>query len=188
MTPQGRATNDGNAAGSSGRGEPAFLAVGRLRRPHGLKGEMQMDVLTDFPERLKKGLKVYVGPEYTLHTFRSIRPQPPMLLVAFEGLDSPEAIGDLRNRLVFVSVESLPPLEEGEYYHHELLGLTVVDEEGQVLGLLTDILETGANDVYIVQPESGPEILLPGTDEVILEIDLSARQMKVHLLPGLLNE
>jgi 16S rRNA processing protein RimM len=188
MRPPDISPNQDNAAGSSGRGEPAFLAVGRLRRPHGLKGEMMMDIITDFPERLKRGVTVYVGPDYSTMSLRSVRTHDRVLLVAFEGLDTPEAISELRNQMVYVSSEGLPPLDEGEYYHHELIGLTVVDEEGNVLGTLTDILETGATDVYIVQPESGPEILLPGSDEVILDIDLDAGQMRVHLLPGLLNE
>lgn len=66
------------------------------------------------------------------------------------------------------------------------MGLEAVDEQGKILGRVTDILSTGSNDVYIVQPESGPEILLPATEEVILKIDLEQGIMQVHLIPGLL--
>jgi 16S rRNA processing protein RimM len=188
MTSTESPSDQDRSAGSSSRGEPAFLAVGRLRKPHGLKGELQMDVMTDFPERLKRGVTVFAGKEYSPLTLRSVREQNRLLLVAFEGYDSPEAVGELRNQMVFVSAAGLPALEEGEYYHHELLGLKVVTEEGRLLGTITDILETGANDVYVVRPESGPEILFPGTDEVILDIDLEQGVMQIHLLPGLVDE
>jgi 16S rRNA processing protein RimM len=175
-------------AGSSSRGEPAFLAVGRLRKPHGLKGELQMEVITDFPERLKRGVTVHVGSDYIPKTIKSVRTQNQLLLVAFEGCESPEAASDLRSQLVFVPSAGVPSLEEGEYYHHQLLGLIVMDEDQRLLGTITDILETGANDVYVVTRDSGPDILFPGTDEVILDIDLVAGVMKIHLLPGLLDE
>jgi 16S rRNA processing protein RimM len=77
---------------------------------------------------------------------------------------------------------------KSEYYHHELLGLQVFTEDGQHLGRLAEILETGANDVYLVKPEVGPEILLPAVDDVILSVDLNEKKIVVHLLPGLLGE
>jgi 16S rRNA processing protein RimM len=79
-------------------------------------------------------------------------------------------------------------LPEGEHYHHELLGLQVFSDEGQLLGALTQIMVTRANDVYIVRSDTGSEILLPAIESVILEIDLEQGKMVVHLLPGLLSE
>lgn len=162
------------------------MAVGKLRRPHGVHGEIIMDVLTDFPERLKPGRKMLVGDRRLPVQIRSVRGHDQALLIAFKGYDTPEQAGELRNQILYATAADQPPLEEGEYYHHQLIGLTVFDEQGNLLGELAEIMETGANDVYVVRPESGHEILLPAIDEVILEINLEKKSMSVHLLPGLI--
>jgi 16S rRNA processing protein RimM len=177
-----------NAPGSQGGEAPAFLAVGRLRKPHGVRGEITMEVMTDFPERLQKGLTLFVGPDHTPKIIRSIRSHDKLMLVAFEEHHTPEDVGEMRNQFAYVSSADRPPLEEGEYYHHELIGLTVVDEDGQLLGKIVEILETGASDVYIVRSDAGPEILLPDIPDVVLDINLAEGLMRVHILPGLLNE
>jgi 16S rRNA processing protein RimM len=164
--------------GSSALGEPVFLAVGMLRRAHGLKGEMLMDVWTEFPERLRAGKRVYVGEQHTPHRIRSARSMGTMRLVHLEGLNAPEDAVDFRNQVMYVRADELPRLPEGRYYHHELIGMTVVNEAGQVLGILSQILETGANDVYVVNGAGG-EMLLPAIQEVILSVDVAQRQMQV---------
>ncbi|MGE5222336.1 MAG: ribosome maturation factor RimM [Omnitrophica WOR_2 bacterium] len=186
MTPRRIALEKPNAAGSPPSGEPAFLAVGKLRRPHGVHGEMLMEVLTDFPERLKKGATLYIGDEHQPLKLASLRWHNQGMLVTFRGVDTPENAGELRNLIAYVQSKDRPPLDEGEYYHHQLLGLKVYDEEGAILGEVTQILETGANDVLVVQPESGAEILLPALDSVILEVNLEEAKMRVHVLPGLI--
>lgn len=177
--------------------EPAFLVVGKLRRPHGLHGEILMDVITDFPERLRRGVKVYVGEEKRPMYIRSRRMHRTALLIALEGHNTPEEAGELRNQLVFVSASDRPPLPEGEYYHHQLLGLRVITDEGQELGGLHEILSTGANDIYVVRPQPGAggistrptaDILLPAIEPVILQVDLERGEMLVHMLPGLLPD
>ncbi len=167
--------------------EPLYLAVGKLRRPHGVRGEIRMDVLTDFPERLRPGLVVYVGPRRLPLRLQSVRQHNDMLLVAFEGYLDRDRVGLLRNMLVCVPAAEATPLPDGEFYYHQILGLTVVTDEGKTLGKIAEIMETGANDVFIVQPEDGgQELLLPDTDEVVLAIDLDAGVVTVHLIPGLL--
>ena len=179
--------NRGQPAGSSTTGEPEFLVVGKLHRPHGVRGEIVMEVVTDFPERLHTGMVVYVGEDHQPQHVASLRPHDLVLLISFSGYDTPEDIGRLRNQTVYVRTEDRPALAEGEYYHHQILGLKVIEENGNALGILTDILETGANDVYIVQPAGGGrEILLPAISEVVREIDLEQGTMTVHLLPGLI--
>jgi len=175
-------------AGSPLEDEPAFLVVGKLRRPHGVHGEIVMEIFTDFPERLRPGVVVFVGDQYQPLRIRSRRPNGGTLLVAFDGFLNPESAGELRNKLVYVRADDRPPLPDGEYYHHQLLGITVVSDEGQVLGKLVEILTNPANDVYVVQPEAGREILLPALKSVILNVDLAQSRMQVHLLPGLLPE
>lgn len=185
MTPERHPDNQ--VTGSSQARKPVYLAVGRLRRPHGVKGEIIMDVLTDFPERLQVGGLLYAGEAYQPLRIRSIRPHDKVLLMAFEGMHTPEIVGELRNQILYVSAADRPPLPAGEYYHHQLIGLRVIDEVGNSLGLITGILETGgANDVYLVAGQDDRELLLPDIEEVVLSINLEAGEMRVHLLPGLL--
>lgn len=158
--------------GSLPLGEPVFLTIGLLRRSHGLKGDVIMDVYTDFPERLLPGKTVFVGENHRPLVIRNIRPANKELLIGFEGYTDPESTKDLRNQLVFVTVSELPTLPEGEYYHHQLIGLRVVNKLGQTLGVLDQILETGANDVYVVKAPGGSEILIPAVDDFILEVNL----------------
>jgi 16S rRNA processing protein RimM len=177
-----------DATGSPPPGEPVFLAVGRLRRPHGVRGEILMDILTDFPERLRPGITLYAGSEHQALHLTHCRWHSKALLMSFEGYHTPEDVGELRNRILYVSAADRPPLPEGEYYHHQLIGLQIVDEAGKSLGRLTEILETGANDVLVVRPPVGAEILLPLIDPVVLKIDLERQEILVRLLPGILNE
>jgi 16S rRNA processing protein RimM len=173
-------------AGSPTIGEPEYLVVGFLRRPHGVKGEILMDVHTDFPERLKTDLTVFVGERYQPMVIAGRRLHAAGLLVRFRGIKSPEEAGLYRNTWVYVPAANRPELPEGEYYHHQLIGLNVVTDEDHDLGTLMDILETGANDVYVVRAADGSEVLLPAIPPVILDVKLADRQMRVHLLDGLI--
>ncbi|CAG0997039.1 Ribosome maturation factor RimM [Anaerolineales bacterium] len=166
-------------------GEPVHLAIGFLRRPHGVQGEIIMDIHTDFPERIKSGRKVLVGEKHQPLMLDTVRPHADGLLVSFHGVDTPEDAGKFRNQWVYVKATEVPPLPEGQRYQYELIGLDVVDDAGNSLGKLVEILETGANDVYVVRDESGKEILLPVIPSVILNRDMDRRLLTVHLLDGL---
>lgn len=173
-----------NTSGSPD-GEPVYLAVGFLRRAHGVRGEIILDLHTDFPERLKSGRKLWVGEEHKPMELASVRPHAKGVLVKFKGIEGPEEAGQLRNQWVYVKASDVPSLPEGKLYQHELFGFEVVDESGNALGQLVEILETGANDVYVVRNEAGKEILLPAIPSVILEVDSARRVMRVHVLEGL---
>ena len=173
-----------NAPGSPD-GEPVYLTVGFLRRPHGLQGEIIMDLHTDFPERMKSGRKLLVGEEHQPMTLTSVRPHQSGLLVKFKGVETPEDAGLLRNQWIYVKASDVPPLPEGQIYQHELIGFSVVDENNNPLGELAEILETGANDVYVVVGSDGKELLLPAIPSVILELDADRRLIRIHLLEGL---
>ena len=172
-------------AGSPSNGEPLFLVVGKLRKPHGLNGEIRMEVITDFPERLKPGVSVFVGDEHHPMCIHSRRWHNRLLLITFEDINNPESAANFRNQMVYVRADDRPPLPDGNFYHHQLLGLDVVSDQGEQLGQLVEILETGANDVYIVRPITGPDLLIPAIDKVVTEINLEAGLMKVHLILGL---
>lgn len=173
-----------NAPGSPD-GEPVYLAVGFLRRAHGLHGEMIMDLHTDFPERLRGGRKLFVGEEHKPMTLSGVRPHAKGVLVRLKGIETPEEAGQLRNQWVYVKATDVPSLPEGKIYQYELFGFKVEDEQGVSLGELVEIIETGANDVYVVRDSNGHEILLPAIPSVILDLDPVRRFMRVHLLAGL---
>jgi 16S rRNA processing protein RimM len=178
---------DANAKNTgSPNGGPLYLSVGFLRRPHGVQGEIIMDLHTDFPERMKKGRKLFVGEDHKPMTLADVRPHQSGLLVKFKDIDTPEVAGLYRNLWVYAQTKDVP-LPEGRHYKHELLGIKVVDESDKLLGALVEILETGANDVYIVRDDSGKEILLPNIPSVILDLDIDRGFLKVHLLDGLVD-
>ena len=173
-----------NAPGSPD-GEPVYLVVGFLRRAHGVRGEMIMDLHTDFPERFQSGRELVIGEDRRPMTLSSVRPHAKGMLVKFNGVETPEAAGQFRNQWVYVKATDVPDLPEGKLYQHELFGFHVIDENGDSLGELVEILETGANNVYVVRDDKGKELLLPAIPSVILEIDEERRVMRVHLLEGL---
>jgi 16S rRNA processing protein RimM len=175
-----------NTSSGSPEGEPVYLTVGFLRRPHGVQGEIVMDLHTDFPERLKRGKKLLVGEERKSLIVEGVREHQKGVLIKFNGVETPEAAGQLRNQWVYVKASDVPPLPEGQIYKHELIGFQIVDESENLLGKLVEIIETGANDVYIVRDDSGHEILLPAIPSVILDRDTARRLMRVHLLEGLI--
>jgi 16S rRNA processing protein RimM len=107
------------------------------------------------------------------------------MLIKFKTIDTPEDAGQYRNQWTYAKTKDLPPLSAGQHYQHELLGMNVLDEDGNLLGTLSEVVETGANDVYVVRDDSGKEILLPDIPSVILDLDFDRRMMKVHLLEGL---
>ncbi len=110
------------------------------------------------------------------------------MLISFPGIDTPEQAAELRNQLAFVRAEEIPPLPDGEFYQHQLLGLRVVSEDGLQLGQIEGIIETGANDVFIVRQLNNAELLLPNISEVVLDVDLAQGEILVHLLPGLMPD
>lgn len=187
MAPRKIAKNTGSGSPSSG--EPEYLVVGSLRRAHGVHGEMVMEVLTDFPERLKPRTQVFVGAQHQPLLIEGARPHGEGMLIKFEGVDTPEVAGLHRNELVYVTAADRPALPEGHYYEHQLIGFAVVeDDSGQTLGALSEIMHTGANDIYVVTTPGGREVLLPVIASVVLRLDASKREIRVHLLPGLIED
>jgi 16S rRNA processing protein RimM len=165
--------------------EPEFLVVGRILRPHGVRGELRMQVITDYPERLAEREMLYVGPTHEPHRLIGVRSHHHLTLLKFEGVTDREAADAYRDMLVYVSMADAVPLEPGEFYLFQLVGLRVITADGQELGRVVDVLETGANDVYVVRGETD-EMLLPDIPEVVLDVDVEAGQMQVQLIEGLI--
>jgi len=173
-------TPNESSTGSPKPGEPVFVALGFLRRTHGIRGELIMDVLTDFPERLRPNRPVYLGEEHIPHRLGTVRMANKVMLVSIKGYENPEEAARFRNCHVYVRVDQLPRLPEDSYYYHELIGIHVVDEQGKGLGVLESIIETGANDVYVVRAGDGSEVLLPAIADVVLTVDLERAEMVVR--------
>ncbi len=186
--------SDTNRRGSGGGQdpEPSYVVVGQVRRPHGIGGEVRVEILTDYPERIAQHEALYLARPDTpddveRYEVESVRPHKGILLVKLGGCDDRDAAEELRGMLVQVPLEEAVPLEEGEYYHFQLEGMDVEAETGEWLGRVGEVLRGGAHDVYLVRGPRG-EVLLPAVEDVILEIDLEARKMIVHLLPGMVEE
>ena len=175
-----------NNAGSP-NGESVYLAIGFLRRAHGVQGELIMDLHTDFPDRIKDGRKVYVGERHEAFTLGGARLHANGMLVRIRGFETPEAVARFRNQWVYVKSSEVPALPVGKHYKYELVGLSVEDDGGNLLGEIVEIFETGANDVYVVRNSTGKEILLPAIPDVVLETNMPEKRMKVHLLDGLVD-
>ena len=150
-----------------------------------MRGELRAEILTDFPERLAEMEAVYIGPQHRRYTLAGVRFHQGAMLLRVEGCESRNEAESLRGALVEIPIDQAAPLAEGEYYHFQLVGLTVVSDEDEPLGEIVEVLSPpGANDVYVVHGPRG-EILLPAIKDVVLEMDFEARRMIVHLLPGL---
>jgi 16S rRNA processing protein RimM len=170
--------------GSGRRPEPHYLAIGRVVRPFGLRGELKVQLMTDYQEQLGRLRTVYLGPEALPWTIEAIRFQKSAALFKLIGCDDRTAAEALRGALVQISRKDAVPLAENEYYEHQIVGMTVVEEDGTLLGRVVEIIRTGANDVYVVHGPDG-ELLLPAIESVILEIDLDIDRMVVHVMAGL---
>lgn len=151
-----------------------------------------MEVLTDYPERLVEHQYLYLAPprapgDVKRHPLESVRPHKGILLIKLGKVDDRDAAEELRGMLVQVPLEDAVPLEEGEYYHFQLLGMDVTTDAGEWLGRVAEVVAAGAHDVYVIHGPRG-EILLPAIEDVILKLDTESEEMVVHLLPGMLEE
>lgn len=179
--------NSNTSTGSSPLDEPVFVVIGKFRRPHGIRGEIRMTVLTDYPELISPGQVIYAGDRYKTYTIKGVRWHGGDMLVSLKELPDRTAVEIFRNIMVYMKSEDMPELPEGEYFIHELIGMKVITDQDENLGVLKEILITGANDVYLVETQEGKELLLPATEEVVLDIDQESRQILVHIIPGLLD-
>jgi 16S rRNA processing protein RimM len=174
---------------SSGSRQPElrYLAVGKIVRAHGLRGEVSVAVLTEFPERFETTEWVYLGNEFEATPYRleSYRWHKDNVLLTLAGVTNRTQAEALRGQLVQVPLEEAVALPEGSYYLYQLIGLQVKTVEGEFLGIITSIMETGANDVYVVQNQ-GRELLLPAIPDVIKTIDLANGLMVVQVIEGLI--
>lgn len=166
-----------------------MLRVGVITSTHGIRGEVKVFPTTDDVNRFKKIKKVFleVGKEYKELKISSVKFFKNMVIIKFEGLNNINDVERFRQLSLYVTREDAVKCEEGEYFIADLIGLQVVTDTGETLGILKDVLQTGANDVYIVEMENKKEVLLPAIKDCILNVSLEENKMEVHVLEGLLD-
>lgn len=153
-----------------------------MRAPFGVRGELAVELLTDFPTRFEPGAALWAaGREYRVH---GARPHRGGVLLDLRGIQSRLQAEQFRGLLLEVPEHELAPLEEGHYYRFQVIGMEVVDREGRALGRVAEVLETGANDVYIVRDAEG-DLLVPAIDSVVERVDVGTGRMVVDLPAGL---
>lgn len=165
--------------------------VGKIVNTHGIKGEVKVLSHTDFPEvRFAKGNKLMMipadgGPTQSI-TIESSRFHKNMYILKLVGYENINEVEKFKGNMLKVSQEQLVELPEDEYYFHEIIGCTVITDEDDELGVVTEILTPGANDVWVVQPKNGKSILIPVIDDVVLDVHVASKKIVVHVMEGLL--
>lgn len=159
-----------------------FVAVGWIRGPRGVRGELKVTPLTDFAHRFAAGARVWVAGK--THTVQEAREQRGAILLLLDGVESRSQAEAFRSHLLEVPEADLPSLPEDEYYRYQIVGMEVVDGEGRPLGRVEEVIDTGANDVFVVRDDEG-ELLIPAIDAVVKDVDVRRRRMTVELIPGL---
>ncbi len=167
-----------------------FLQVGAIANTHGIAGEVKVFPMTDDIRRFKQLKEVYLdtGRERMLLHVASckfVKNQPVLKFKEFSNINEVEKY---KRCGLFITRDQAVPLGKDEYFIADLIGLSVIREDGETLGELTDVLQTGANDVYEVTMEDGKQVLLPVIRECIKKVDLEKRQVTVHVMKGLLDE
>jgi 16S rRNA processing protein RimM len=164
---------------------PRFIAVGRITRAHGVKGEVAVFPLSQVPARFEPGSRVLAGEDgRRVLVVADARPHRSRLLITFEGVANRDQAEALQGTYLFVPASDSPPLPPGEYWTHDLIGCEVITENGRSMGRLGEVIHTPANDVWVVQGQDG-ETLVPALKDVVSEVDLGARRIVVREVPGL---
>lgn len=167
-----------------------LLQVGILSSTHGVRGEMKVFPTTDDVNRFKKNR------DYILETANGnldvkvtgVKFFKQFVILKFEGFDTLDDILPYKGCRLLVNRQHAVKCAKDEYFIADLIGLEVFDEEQKQLGILTDVLQTGANDVYVVTKEDGKELLFPAIKECVLDVDMKAGRVLVHIMPGLLED
>ena len=166
-----------------------LLRVGVISNTHGIRGEVKVFPTTDDPTRFE-GLKEVIldtGKEQLPLHISNVKYFKQFVILKFKEYNNINDIERYKGKDLYVTRKNAVPLEEGEYYIADLIGCKVITDEGKDRGELVDVLETGANDVYIVKTNEGKEVLLPYIEDCIKEIDIEKKEIIAHIMPGLLD-
>lgn len=165
------------------------LQVGVIASTHGVRGEVKVFPTTDDVRRFKKLKEVILdtGKENRILEIEQVKFFKQFAILKFKGIDTLDEVEKYRKKSLYVTRENAVRLNKDEYFIADLIGLKVLDEAGEALGELGDVIETGANDVYQIKMNDGRQLLLPAIRQCVLEVDVEAGFMKIHILEGLLD-
>lgn len=165
-----------------------YLEIGQIVNTFGIKGMVKVKPFTDDITRFDRLKKVYIKSKNVKEEYEieEVKYHKNMVLIKFKGIENPEQANLLRDTYLMIDRENEEPLQEGTYYIVDMIGLEVYTEEGELLGKLEDIFNTGSNDIYVVKDELGKQILLPAISDVIKQIDMENGKIIVHLISGLI--
>ena len=162
-----------------------WIAVGRITRAHGVRGEVAVLPLSDFEARFQAGSRLFAGDRaHRPLVVVSSRPDRQRILVSFDQLRDRDDAEAVAGEYLFVPADAAPPLPEGEYWPHELEGCEVSTVEGRSLGLIREIVRTAANDVWVAEGASG-ETLIPALKDIVQSVDVASRRVVVRDVPGI---
>lgn len=164
--------------------QPHLLVIGAIARPHGILGEVKVQLAPGYAGALQGVRRVYLADDETPCRVLKYREHQGAALLKLDRLATRNDAEAVRGVRVAIRASDLPPLPEGTYYTHQLVGVRVVRQSGEPIGELSEVLATGSNDVYVVRTATG-ELLLPALESVILSIDLEGRLMRVTVPEGL---
>ncbi len=170
-----------------------FLNVGKIVNTHGIKGELRIIAITDFEEeRFLPGNHLYLFKNDELApiklTISNHRKHKQFDLLQFEGYDNVNDVESFKGSMLKVKKEDLSPLDEGEYYYYEIIGCDMYTEDGDYFGQVKEILSPGANDVWVVKRQGKKDVLIPYIDDVVKDVNIEKKEIKIHLMEGLLDE
>ncbi len=167
-----------------------YMAVGMVIGPHGLRGELKVELHSDYPARFEPGNLLWLGEDLEQMEIVSSRPHKGQMLVVLSGVADRSEAEAVRGQWLFIREQDAAELEQDTYFVHDIIGMAVQTGDGRLLGVVKDVLFTGANEVYIVTPPDAPdrELLLPAIADVVQQVDLGEGMITVNLLPGLLDD
>ncbi len=165
-----------------------LILVGKVVGVHGIHGEIKILPYGDCDKKPWKEIYLSRGEHVLICEVTDNRPHKDVILASIKGYNDRNRASELAGYDVFVEKASLPMLPEGEYYHFQLEGMEVITDEGKKIGVVTSVLLTGSNDVYVVKDSLGKELLIPAAADVIQKIDVDTGKIVIHLIEGLLPE
>ncbi|MBS9337597.1 ribosome maturation factor RimM [Fructobacillus parabroussonetiae] len=167
-----------------------YFKIGTIVNTHGIRGELKVKAITDFAEeRFAKGATVYrlVDGKYLPEKIAKARMHKGMWLLTFDGVTNINEVEVYKGQELYVSEADRDELADGEYYYSDIVGCTVKDLEGQAIGRVKEIMETGANDVWVVKRPAGPDALIPVIEDVVKDVNVSEQTIVIDVLEGLLD-
>ena len=166
-----------------------MFVIGKILKPHGVKGSVKAEVITSFPGHFLELKTVYIEHENQkqAYSIEEARLSDRFVFLKFSEINDHDQAEKLRNHYIYIEQKDLMPLNEDEYYIHDLIGLKVFDEHGVFIGTIRDVWTYSANDIYVLDTDDGQEKLIPAIKQVVKSVNLKERTMVIHSMEGMLD-